>query len=185
MTTQWLLKNDLQAFFDKFPNATYEEQFEQPNVWIPSEELSDVFEFIKNNKDYPMEMLVDITAVDYLSSDYAEKPNHTGREEDLLSETRFDLVYHFYSFSKNKRVRIITSCGGEHPEVVSSYKWWKSAHFQEREVWDLFGIKFKDHPDLRRILLYKEFEGFPLRKDYPVMGEQPRLEFRTLENDNG
>jgi len=55
----------------------------------------------------------------------------------------------------------------------------------EREVWDMFGIKFKGHPDLRRILLYEEFEGFPLRKDYPVTGEQPRLPLRNPEKDDG
>jgi len=185
MASQWLLKDDLQAFFDKFPEATYQEQFEQSNVWIPANELGEVFDFLKNHEEYPMDMLVDVTAVDYLSSDYAEKPNNTGREEDLYSETRFDLVYHFFSFKKNKRIRILTSCGGHEPEVISSYQWWKAAHYMEREVWDMFGIKFKGHPDLRRILLYEEFEGFPLRKDYPVTGEQPRLPLRNPEKDDG
>lgn len=185
MADQWLLKDDFKAFFDRFPNAKYFEEFEQPNYWIPADELGELFEFLKNNETYPMEMLVDVTAVDYLSSDYAEKPNYTGREEDLYSDTRFDLVYHFYSFKKNKRIRVITSCGGEKPEVMSSFKWWRAAHYLEREVWDMFGIKFKGHPDLRRILLYDEFEGHPLRKDYPVLGEQPRLPLRNPEKENG
>ena len=102
MASQWLLKNSLKAFFDKFPNSKYKEQFEQPNVWIPADELSAVFDFLKNQAEYPMEMLVDITAVDYLSSDYAEKPNNTGREEDLYSETRFDLVYHLAAYVPHK-----------------------------------------------------------------------------------
>ncbi len=184
MENYWLIKDDLQDFFKKFPEAEYSEQFSQPNIRIPKEKLAEVFDFFKNHRKYPMDMLLDVTAIDYLSSDYAEKPNLTGREEDLYSETRFDVVYHFYSVATNKRVRIITSCGGEQPEVISSYSWWQAAHFLEREVWDMFGIKFTNHPDLRRVLLYPEFKGYPLRKDYPLMGEQPRIKLRNPEQDN-
>lgn len=185
MENYWLLKDDIADFFEKFPEATYWEQFDQPNVRVPKEKLAEVFDFWKNHKKYPMDMLLDVTAVDYLSSDYAEKPNLTGREEDLYSETRFDVVYHFYSVSTNRRIRIITSCGGEQPEVISSYQWWQAAHYLEREVWDMFGIKFTNHPDLRRVLLYEEFEGHPLRKDYPLLGEQPRIQLRDPEKENG
>ena len=182
MEHYWLLKNDLEEFFTQFPQAKYFEKFGQSNITIPANDLAKVFDFLK---EYPMQVLLDITAVDYLTSDYAEKPNLTDREEDLYSETRFDLVYHFYSMTANKRVRIITQCGGEQPEVISSYKWWQSANFLEREVFDMFGIKFTGHPDLRRVLLYEEFEGHPLRKDYPIMGEQPRIPLRNPEQDNG
>lgn len=185
MANYWLLENDLKDFFKLFPDAEYFAQFNQPNIRISAMELEKVFDFFKNHKLFPMDMLTDITAVDYLSSDYAEKPNLTGREEDLFSDQRYDVVYHFYSTNTNKRVRIIASCGGEHPEIISSYKWWQAAHFLEREIWDMFGIKFTGHPDLRRVLLYPEFEGHPLRKDYPLMGEQPRIEFRNPEHDNG
>jgi len=122
-------------------------------------------------------------------SEQFDQPNiripNADREEDLYSDTRFDLIYHFYSVETNRRVRVLTPCGGEHPEVISSYKWWQAAHYLEREVWDMFGIKFTGHPDLRRVLLYEEFEGFPLRKDYPTLGEQPRLSLRNPEQDNG
>ncbi len=185
MANFWLLKEDLKDFFDAFPNSEYQEQFDQPNIRIPATELGKVFDFFKDNKLFPMDMLLDITAVDYLSSDFAEKPNLTGREEDLYSLKRFDVVYHFYSTTTNRRVRIITSCGGEQPELLSSYQWWQAAHFLEREVWDMFGIKFTGHPDLRRVLLYPEFKGFPLRKDYPLLGEQPRIELRNPELDHG
>ena len=185
MKNYWLLKDEIADFFEQFPEATYWEQFDQPNIKVPKEKLAQVFDFWKNHKKFPMDMLLDVTAVDYLSSDYAEKPNLTGREEDLYSETRFDVIYHFYSVSANRRVRIITSCGGEQPEVISSYQWWQAAHYLEREVWDMFGIKFTNHPDLRRVLLYEEFEGHPLRKDYPLMGEQPRIKLRDPEREDG
>ncbi|MDW7681756.1 MAG: NADH-quinone oxidoreductase subunit C [bacterium] len=184
MNKYWLLQQDLNDFFQTFPEAEYYEQFDQPNIRIPVDQLTKIFDFFKKHPQYPMDMLLDITAVDYLSGDYAEKPNLTGREEDLYSPTRFDLVYHFYSTDTNRRVRVITSCGGEKPVVESSYPWWQAAHFIEREIWDMFGIQFKGHPDLRRVLLYPEFEGFPLRKDYPLMGEQPRIKLRNLEQDN-
>ena len=185
MPNYWLLKDDLKDFLNKFSTAEYSEQFEQPNIRVSADDLEKIFEYLKDNKKYPMDMLLDVTAVDYLTSDYAERPNLTGREEDLYSERRFDVVYHFYSMSKNKRLRIITTCGGEKPEVISSYKWWTAAHFLEREIYDMFGIKFKNHPDLRRVLLYEEFEGYPLRKDYPTLREQPRLPLRNPEQDNG
>ncbi len=185
MQTYWLLKDDLKGFFKKFPNTEYSEQFGQPNIRVSSKELDKIFDFFKENQEFPMDMLVDLTAVDYLNSDYAEQPNVTGREEDLFSETRFDIVYHFYSMSKNKRVRIVTSCGGEEPEIISCYKWWQAANFLEREIFDMFGVKFTGHPDLRRVLLYEEFKGYPLRKDYPIMGEQPRISLRNPEQNNG
>ncbi len=185
MQRYWLLKEDFPDFFNQFPDAQYTEQFDQPNYRLSASELENVFNFLKHHPKYPMDMLSDITAVDYLSGDYAERPNHTGREEDLYSMTRFDVVYHFYSTSANRRLRIIISCGGEAPELISSYPWWQAAHYLEREVYDMFGIRFKGHPDLRRILLYPEFVGHPLRKDYPTMGEQPRIDFRNPEKDNG
>ncbi|MBN2012518.1 NADH-quinone oxidoreductase subunit C [candidate division KSB1 bacterium] len=184
MQQYWLLKDDLPDIFQQFPAISYNEEFGQGTFRIAATDLGKIFDFLKTHKSYPMDMLTDITAVDYLSGDYAERPNLTGREEDLYSESRYDLVYHFYSVSKNKRIRIIASCGGENPAVISSYKWWQAAHFLEREVWDMFGIKFENHPDLRRVLLYEEFEGHPLRKDYPTMGEQPRIPLRNPEHDN-
>ena len=185
MKQYWLFKNEIKDFLSKFPGIEYSEEFDQPNYRVSPDSLEDVFDFLIKHKTYPMDMLTDITAVDYLSGDYAEKPNHTGREEDLYSEKRFDVVYHFYSTKKNKRIRVITTCGGENPELLSCYKWYQAAHFLEREIYDMFGIKFEGHPDLRRVLLYEEFEGHPLRKDYPLMGEQPRLPLRNPEQDNG
>ncbi len=184
MTSEWLLKDDLKKLFEKFPNAKYAEEFHQGMVYIPAEELPVIFDFIKNDPNYVMSMLSSVTAVDYLGSRYAQKPNLTGREEEPLSPTRFDVIYHFYSVSTKKRLRIITSCGGEYPEVASSYPWWRSAHFMEREVFDMFGIRFKDHPNLKRVLLYEEFKGHPLRKDYAIDAEQSLIQQRNPEAPN-
>jgi NADH-quinone oxidoreductase subunit C len=108
-------------------------------------------------EEYGFDMLADLSAVDYLGQ-----------------EPRFELVYHLNSIQKNIRLRIkspITE-GEEADSVVSL---WPIANWLEREVWDMFGIKFKNHPDLRRLLMYEEFEGHPLRKDYPINKRQPRV----------
>lgn len=182
--SQWLLRDALKPLFDKISSAEYSENFGQGTVHVAPDEMGKVFDFLKTHPDYPMEFLMDVTAVDYLGSEWSERPNFTGREEKPESPTRFDVVYHFYSYSKNKRLRVITTAGGENPEVLSCYQWWRAAHFPEREVWDMFGIHFKNHPNMRRLLLYDEFEGFPLRKDYATDAEQPLMELRNPEKDN-
>jgi NADH-quinone oxidoreductase subunit C len=78
-------------------------------------------------------------------------------------------------------LRVKVPVAEEDPVVDSLTELWKGADWLEREVWDMFGIRFRGHPDLRRILLYEQFEGFPLRKDYPVNQRQPLIEERALE----
>ncbi|HVR43676.1 MAG TPA: NADH-quinone oxidoreductase subunit C [Thermoanaerobaculia bacterium] len=101
--------------------------------------------------------LVDLTAVDY-----SAYPGHAG-------DLRFAVVYHLYSFEKNARVRLKVRVaeGSSVPSVTSV---WKTANWPERETWDMFGIEFEGHPNLERILMWDEFNGHPLRKDFPVRG---------------
>jgi NADH/F420H2 dehydrogenase subunit C len=88
-------------------------------------------------------------------------------------EHRFDVVYHFYSSVHNHRLRVKVPLASSEPVVDSLTELWASANWYEREVWDMFGIRFSGHPNLKRILMYEEFEGHPLRKDYPVNKRQP------------
>jgi NADH-quinone oxidoreductase subunit C len=118
--------------------------------------LVDVMRFLRDDAECRFEMLTDVTAVDYLGE-----------------EPRFELVYHLYSVAKNQRVRVKARVGERAPEIATLCELWPSANWMEREVWDLYGIRFLGHPDLRRILLYDEFEGHPLRKDYPKEKRQP------------
>src|SRR5688500_20087172 len=99
-----------------------------------------------------MQMLMDLTVVDYLG----------------IQEPRFEVVYHLYSLTKNHRLRLKIQLDEEETKVPSVLSLWKSANWMEREAWDLYGVVFEGHPDLRRILLYPQFEGHPLRKDYPM-----------------
>jgi NADH-quinone oxidoreductase subunit C len=120
--------------------------------------LLGIMEFLKDDPRLLFNVLLDITAVDYL-----------GREP------RFEVVYQLLSLPHNQRLRIKVRVSGEKPTLVSLTGLWESANWLEREAWDMFGIEFSGHPNLKRILMYSEFEGHPLRKDYPVRKRQPLI----------
>jgi NADH-quinone oxidoreductase subunit C len=126
-----------------------------------------VVDFLKNDPRLRFDFLVDITAVDRGPVPGGGAPG----EEDH----RFTVVYHLLSLPFRRRLRLEVPAGGAEPEVDSLTPLWGSANWLEREVWDMFGIRFRGHPDLRRILMYEEFEGHPLRKDYPVDRRQPLI----------
>jgi len=125
---------------------------------VEAARIADVLHFLRDTPGLEFEMLVDLTAVDYLG----ETP-------------RFEVVYHLLSLKHNHRVRIKARVLESAPEIDTVVSVWPSAGWMEREVWDLYGIRFRGHPDLRRILLYEEFEGHPLRKDYPKEKRQPLI----------
>jgi len=85
---------------------------------------------------------------------------------------RFEVVYHLHSVERNERLRLKCRLAGDAPEIDSVTSVWRSADWYERETFDLFGIRFRNHPDLRRIMLPDDWEGHPLRKDYPVTGSR-------------
>ncbi len=127
-----------------------------------------VFEKLKEDSKFLFSMLVDVTCVDWLDQ----------REE------RFELVYQLLSLTFNHRLCLKVAVPESDPEVDSVRPLWPAANFMEREVWDMFGIKFRGHGDLRRILMYDEFTGHPLRKDYPLRRKQPRVPLRSPELRN-
>jgi NADH-quinone oxidoreductase subunit C len=88
------------------------------------------------------------------------------------AEPRFEVVYHLHSIELNQRLRVKCRLGGADPEIESVYGVWRSADWYEREVFDMFGIRFRNHPNLVRILMPLDWEGYPLRKDYPVHGHK-------------
>lgn len=127
--------------------------------------LKAVGKFLKENPELEFNFLMDLTAVDYLF--FAG-----GR---IQKEHRFEVVYHFFSLKYNHRIRIKVPVDEALAEVDTLCDLWPSANWYEREVWDMFGIKFKGHPDLRRILMYDEFKGHALRKDYQYNKRQPLI----------
>lgn len=146
-----------------FPNRVVESYVLHGNetVIIRRDDAVEVFRTLRDDPTFAFNMLSDLTAVDFL-----------GREP------RFEVVYHLYSLPLNHRLRVKIRVPEDDACVPSLSSLWKSANWLEREVWDMFGIRFTDHPDLRRILMYEEFRGHPLRKDYPVNKRQPLVEER-------
>jgi NADH-quinone oxidoreductase subunit C len=88
------------------------------------------------------------------------------------SEPRFEVVYHLHSVARKQRLRLKCRIAGADPAIDSVTGVWRSANWYEREAWDLFGIRFPGHPDLKRILMPDDWEGHPLRKDYPITGSR-------------
>lgn len=154
----------------KFPSAVLASHSHHGDETILLEAASwrAVAQFLRDDPRSAMNMLVDLTAVDYPDRD-----------------PRFEIVAHLLSLSKGHRLRIKTRVGdpeGESVRLDSIADLWASANWAEREAYDMFGVTFVGHPDLRRILMYPEFEGHPLRKDYPAEKIQPLIPYRDVEN---
>jgi len=108
---------------------------------------------LRDDPNCSFNFLADVTCVDW----YPQEP-------------RFEVVYHLLSISNKERVRLKVKLGGDNPALESVTSVWPAANFFEREVFDLFGVRFEGHPYLRRLLMPENWEGHPLRKDYPVEG---------------
>jgi NADH-quinone oxidoreductase subunit C len=133
----------------------------EATVYVEREEAISLLGALRDQAELGFDILMDLTVVDFL-----------GRTP------RFEVVYHLTSLSRHHRLRVKVRIDGEDPWVYSAVELWKSANWLEREAWDMFGVRFSGHPDLRRILMYEEFVGHPLRKDYPVDKRQPLTEER-------
>ena len=153
--------------------------------------LLEAARFLKSDADLAMNFLMDLTAVDYSafgqgprpaffsSSGSTLRPSQVIPDEDPWpgppGSSRFAVVYHFFSTTHRHRLRLVVPLAEDDAEVDSLTSLWPGANWLERETWDMFGIVFRGHPDLKRILMYEEFEGHPLRKDYPVKKRQPLI----------
>mgnify|MGYP002620152683 CR=1 FL=1 len=162
-------KKVLQALQKKFKAHILDshDRLGDETVIITAEGLRPICEFLKSDDKMAFDFLRDLTAVDYLQ----RKP-------------RFEVVYQLYSMSLKHRVRLRVVVEEGNETVPSVCDLWRAANWAEREVWDMYGIRFEGHPDLRRILMYEEFEGHPLRKDYPIQLSQPRMDLRRKERDS-
>ena len=125
--------------------------FGEANLEVRADKLVAVCRFLKDQQQFVR--LADLTAVDC-----------------HIRVPRFEVIYHLHSFEKNQRLRLKCRLPEAAAEVDSITSVWRSANWHEREVFDLFGIVFRGHPNLRRIMLPEDWEGHPLRKDYPVHG---------------
>jgi NADH-quinone oxidoreductase subunit C len=127
---------------------------------VRAERVVEVLRFLRDDPECRFDMLADLTAVDHLEQG---------------GSPRFEVVYHLYSLPHNQRVRVKAGVQESAPEIATAIPLWPAADWLEREVWDMYGIRFVGHPDLRRLLLYEEFQGHPLRKDYAKEKRQPLI----------
>jgi len=139
---------------ENFPNSILEVTTfrDEVTVTVAKGEIFEICKFLHSDPDLQYHLLTDLCGLDFFS----ETP-------------RFGVVYHLYSLKSNQRLRVKTRVG-EMESIPSVESIWKVANWYEREVYDLFGITFENHPDLRRIMLWDGYEGHPLRKDFPVEG---------------
>jgi len=122
-------------------------------VWVTRSRVHDLLAHCKRDPELDFCFCMDVTAVDYLS---------------LGGVPRFAVVYHLYSLQTGKRVRVKTGVPEDDPVVDTAVDVWKSTDWFEREVYDMFGIRFEGHPNMKRILCHQDFVGHALRKDYPA-----------------
>ena len=160
-------KKVIEALQQKVPEALVDvsSQFGDDILVIQKGSLLEIMDFlVKKPNEYAM--LLDLTCVDYLG----ESP-------------RYQMVYHVFSLTHNLRLRIKAAVGEKDMTIDSLAGMWKNANWLEREVFDMFGIRFNGHPDMRRLFMYEGFEGYPLRKDYPLRKRQPCVQLRQTDDD--
>ena len=146
-------------------------------VRVPPERLIEVMAVLRDDPRTRFEQLCDLTCVDYLNYP-------TTADTAVPPQDRFAVVYSLLSLTHSHRLWVKVFVNDPDPEVPSVYAIWNGADWPEREVFDLFGICFTGHPDLRRILLPEDFIDYPLRKDYPLRGKGEREAFDVVRRDS-
>ncbi len=155
------MSNIYQELKEKFGEgilASQPTKDEIPTIWISPAQVVDVLGFLKTGISQPYAMLYDLTAID----------ERTRTHHDGQPDSDFTVVYHLLSFDRNEDVRIKVPLKGEYPSLHSIAGIYSNANWYEREVWDLFGVKFEGHPHLERILMPRTWQGYPLRKEHPA-----------------
>jgi NADH-quinone oxidoreductase subunit C/D len=127
-------------------------------LWVDTGQFRDLLRYLKNEIERPFRMLYDLTAID----------ERRRLNQNNLQKSDFTIVYYLTSFERNEDIRIKVPLKGEYPVISTIIDIWPSANWYEREIYDMFGIKFTGHPNLCRILMPKSWEGYPLRKEYPA-----------------
>lgn len=154
-----LAPNDIaEKIKEKFPDQVIEivEFRDQVSVIVKKDQIAAILRFLHDDPIFSCDHLQDLTAVDY-----AKK-----------KEIRFEVVYNLYSIRYRHKIRIRAQVPENDPKIASVVPIWAGANWHERECYDMFGIVFAGHPDLRRILMPEDWEGYPLRKDYPLKGPE-------------
>jgi NADH-quinone oxidoreductase subunit C len=143
---------------EKFPQEVVEVVSfrDQVSVIVRKEKIVDISRYLHDHPSLYFDYLADLCGVDYLDK----------------KVPRFEVIYQLYSMRRRHRIRVKAQVPGDNPTIDTVTSVWAGAHWHERECFDMFGIVFRGHPDLRRILMPEDWEGFPLRKEYPLKGPE-------------
>jgi NADH-quinone oxidoreductase subunit C len=161
-----------QKIREKFPDEFVEtKEFRNDvTVIVKPDRIVEIAQFLREDPELAFDHLSDVFSVDY-------------PEQSASGGERFEVVYLLNSIPKRHRLRLKTRLPEDPCEIDSVYPVWRAAGFLEREVYDLMGIRFRNHPDLRRIFLPEDFDGHPLRKEYPTEGKGWRNTFEFLPTE--
>ncbi len=142
----------------RFPQVTDRASLDHPAINVPVADVVAVLKMLRDEFSY--DFLADLTAIDWAEG----------------VTPRFTVVYHLFSTTQHEYLRVATNCANDtEPTAPTIVPLWPGANWHERECYDMFGIKFVDHPDLRRILMWDGYPGFPLRKEFPLAGVETAL----------
>ncbi|HUJ45160.1 MAG TPA: NADH-quinone oxidoreductase subunit C [Opitutaceae bacterium] len=156
------------ALREKFPQVTGRESLDWPACNVPSGQAPAVLQWLRD--EWAFDLLADLTAIDW----------------GVGKSPRFTVVWHLLSTSRRTYVRVAADCAdAEHPAMPSATRLWPGANWHEREAYDMFGITFSGHPDLRRILMWDGYPYFPLRKDFPLAGLDTTLADAEVAAETG
>jgi NADH-quinone oxidoreductase subunit C len=158
----------IDALVERFPDAVYEPYVGLGGddcAFVKKERIAEVCRALKDEPAFAFNLAPYITAVDYLGVD-----------------PRFEVVYNLLSTTHNHRIRLRVKVPESDLAVPTVVPVWRGADWFERYCFDMYGIRFPGHPDMRRLLMYDEFEGHPLRKDYPLKGRQPLVPERRVDD---
>ena len=157
------------ALKEKFPQVTDRASADHPAFNVPVGDVVAILRFLRD--EFAFDLLMDITAIDWAEG----------------ASPRFTVVYHLLSISGGKYIRLAANCGGTdaEPTAPSVVSVWAGANWHERECFDMFGIKFEGHPDLRRILMWDGYPYYPLRKEFPLAGIETELPGADIEAVTG
>ena len=159
---------DTAALKARFPQLIDRPSLDHPAVNIPAADIPALLKFLKEGSGF--DMLVDLTAVDWAEG----------------ASPRFTVVYHLFSTVRHDYIRVAADCPDDSAPVVPSVTaLWPGANWHEREVYDMFGIRFDGHPDLRRILMWDGYPYHPLRKDFPLAGIETELADADIAAETG
>jgi len=161
------MNESVQAINEAYPELTPRESSDWPAFNCPQEKLLDFLGYLKT--EWAFDFLTDVTAIDHFET-----------------VPRYEVVYHLYSTERHEYLRVVSPCqGNADPVCASVVSLWPTADWHERETYDMFGIEFQGHPDLRRILMWEGYPYHPLRKEFPLAGKEVEFPDADLTEATG